>query len=609
MGQMPARNERPQFRVPDELRVSEISIARALVIGSCFSEDIAHHIHRVFPKARADHITYNFAGELPNEPPSPVSDYAFQLIVPPLRTVMPETMFMPLAWDDTAGFNWCSVLSERFLVQLLTGALAYNERHGLTTFVTNFLAPQANSMGRLLPPNDIRNPVRYVRKLNETLSDFCAARTNVYVVDIDELASSMGKRYIQDDILMSNSHGVFLSDWDWHHDQDRLHPPAPLSSKMRLHVDDFKLALWTEVQAMHRTLQQLDSVKIVICDLDDTLWRGVVSEEGVSGPEFIEGWPLGLIEALTYLKRRGVLLAIASRNDEGRIRELWPQTIGARLPLESFALTRINWRPKADNVAEILRDAGLLARNAVFIDDNPVERQNVLDAHPGIRVLGSDLYSIRRILLWAPETQGAGVSAESARRTEMIQAQVEREVSRETMPREAFLASLGVKLRRLSIADAGHPRFGRAFELINKSNQFNTTGERWTGEQAQRFFADGGRFEAFEAADRFTDYGLVGVAIVEGDLVRQYVMSCRVLGLDIEQAFLLAVTDEIAARHGRARGRVVITAANVLARDIFQKLGFSEPEAGAWIGSDQPAIATPPHVEMIAASQMGAVLT
>src|SRR5262249_15620249 len=146
-----------------------------------------------------------------------------------------------------------------------------------------------------------------------------------------------------------------------------------------------------------------------------------------------EGWPIGLAEALVYLKNRGVLLAIASKNEESRIRTIWPMIFGERLKLEDFAAIRINWRPKPENMAEILEGMNLLPRNAVFIDDNPAEREAMLRAFPGIRVLGRHPYYIRRTLLWAPETQVVTVTDESRRRTEMIQAQFTRETQRAAM--------------------------------------------------------------------------------------------------------------------------------------------------------------------------------
>jgi FkbH-like protein len=573
-------NRTPQFRAPSDLRLTDTTINRALVIGSCFSQGIASYIHRLFPGAKSDYILYNFSGELPEKPPEPIEQYAFQLVLLPLRTVAPETMFFQLPWNDRSAFEACLAQSEQILLQLLTGALQYNEKYGLTTFVGNYLCPQANAMGRLLPYNDPRNPAWYVRKLNDLIADFVAERKNTYLLNIDEIAASIGRRHLQDDPPWATSHGAYMSDWDWQHDKQRLHPPRPLSETFELRVEDLKLEIWAEVEAMYRTIRQQDSVKIIICDLDDTLWRGVIAEEGTDNPVLVEGWPLGVIEALTYLKRRGTLLAIASKNDESRIRSLWP--VGRRLPLESFVSTKINWEPKAQNVAAILQETNLLARNAVFIDDNPVERENVLAAHPGIRVLGNDLYSIRRVLLWSSETQVAEISDESTRRTEMTKSQLERERERKVLPRDEFLRSLQVSIGRESIHGASHPRFSRAFELINKSNQFNTTGKRWTPEEASRFFERGGRFETMSVTDKFTEYGLVGVAVVEKDTLHQYVMSCRVLGLDVEIAFVAALAKTLVQDHGAMQAQVVPTDANILCRDLYERMGFSQQQEGFW---------------------------
>lgn len=569
-------NQKPYFRSPIELQVAEYDVRHALVIGSCFSEGAATRIHLAFPHAKSDHILYNFAGQLPDAPPRPINEYAFQVIILPLRTVMPETMFMGVKYDDAEGFQRCFNHSCEVLRQLLDGALRYHREHGLTTFLTNFLCPQANSMGKLLPYNDLRNPAYYVRQINDLIAEFAQANTNVYLVNVDEIAASVGRRNLQDDIIAMNSHGGYISDWDWHNDQSRLHPPKPMVETHDLKPEEFLQCLWFEIRAMYRTLQQQDSVKIVIFDLDDTVWRGVIAEEGIENPALIEGWPLGVIEAINMLWRRGVLLAIASRNDEARIRELWPHTVGNRFPLENFACIKINWSPKADNVAAILRETNLLARNAVFIDDNPVERENVRTAHPGLRTLGEDLYAVRRILMWAPEMQVASVTAEAGRRTEMIKAQVEREKSRETMPRAEFLKSLEVRVLAISIDSPDHPRFARALELVNKSNQFNTTGERWAREAMVGFLQAGGRMETFEVVDKFTHYGLVGAALIEANLIRQYVMSCRVLGLDAEIGFLRNICLDLLEKNDVVKGRIIETDANILCRDLFARLGFEQ---------------------------------
>jgi hypothetical protein len=181
---------------------------------------------------------------------------------------------------------------------MLEAAHSLNAEHNLTTFTSNFLCPQSNSMGRLLPYNDPRNPAWYVRRLNDIVAEFCAARPNAYLLNADELASHIGRRHVQDDIVVINSHGAYVDDWDVRFDQDRLHPPKSLKEDLDLRIADFIDGLWAEVRAMVRSLRQQDSIKIVICDLDDTLWRGVLAEEAKIRPEMIEGWPLGVIDAM-----------------------------------------------------------------------------------------------------------------------------------------------------------------------------------------------------------------------------------------------------------------------------------------------------------------------
>ena len=591
------RHNDHRFRAPVDLARSPLQVGRVLIVGSCFAAALGHYGERVFAGAGWDHVPYNFVGELPAEPPQPIGEYGFQLVVLPLRSVMPEAMFFNLRYDDLVGFERVLAESELRLMHMLNGATGYGVAHGLPTFIANFLLPQQNSMGRLLAQNDARNPAWFVGRLNAIIAERAATQANTYVMDVDGIAASIGRRHIQDDIIAMNSHNVFISDWDFPHDQSRLHPPGSIMQMHAIKTDEFILGIWSEAAAMLRSIRQQDGVKLVIIDLDDTLWRGVIAEEGVGNPALIEGWPLGVIEALTMLKRRGILLAIVSRNDEATIRRLWPEVIGDRLPLEAFAAIRINWEPKPANVAAVLGACNVLARSAVFIDDNPVERAAVQAAHPDIRVLGQDLYYLRRILLWAPELQVAAITEEAGRRTAMIQAQGEREAARALMPRAEFLAGLGVVMTRLCITATDHPRFSRAFELLNKSNQFNTTGQRWSSEAMHGFLAAGGRIEAFEVADHFTQYGLVGLALIEGAAIAQYVMSCRVLGLEVEACAIAVLAAELIEQHGAARGVMVATDANILCRMLYEKAGFVALD-GHWMARAGMLVPLPGHIRL-----------
>jgi FkbH-like protein len=302
------------------------------------------------------------------------------------------------------------------------------------------------------------------------------------------------------------------------------------------------------LRAMYRTVSQVDMVKLVLVDLDDTMWRGVLAEGAEVNTGTREGWPLGFAETLLTLKRRGVLLGIVSKNEETRATEILRQVHGGQLTVSDFAIHRINWRPKADNIEEILGEVNLLPRSVVFIDDNPVERASVKAAFPDMRVIGENPYLWRRILLWSPETQVASITAESASRTAMVQAQVEREQQRKQLTRDDFLASLDVNLTLTEVASLSHQDFPRLLELINKTNQFNTTGQRRTFQECDDFIGRGGRFWTMRVQDRYTSYGLVGVLATLDNSITQFVMSCRVVGLDVEFAAVAGLIQKMRAR-------------------------------------------------------------
>ena len=225
----------------------------------------------------------------------------------------------------------------------------------------------------------------------------------------------------------------------------------------------------------------------------------------------------------------------------------------------------------------------VLPESVVFIDDNPVERAAVAAALPQVRVLGADVYYLRRVLLWSAQLQTPTLTGESSRRTEMIRAQAERQDEAGRMSRESFLASLDLKVQPIRVTSQTDPRASRAFELLNKTNQFNTTGRRWTEVEWTRHFASQGLVYAFEVQDRFSQYGLTCVAVMMGATILQFVMSCRVIGLGVERHALEIICDELAQAGSEMVGALAEdTAKNLLSRDLYAKAGFHQ-EAGAWV--------------------------
>lgn len=591
------------YRCPRDLWVSPTPLQRVMVVGSCLVAGWPGVIENADPGCPCDFFLTNNVGELPAEPPRSPSEYDFQVIQIPLRSVVPEGAYFRLSYQDHKAYETLFRDSKERLFHALQSIMRWNVKYGMLTFVCNFLVPQQNIMGRLLPRYDLRNMSYFIEKLNEALAEEISQYSNTFLFDLDQIVSTYGRKYFQDDGVSHANHASALANSDL--EGARLEPLGAIDNYYPLRVHDYLKFGWAELVAMYRTIRQVDLVKLVVMDIDDTIWRGVAAEEGESSTPNVEGWPLGLIEALGVLKRRGVLLALVSKNDEDRVSRIWQRAVGSnRLSLEDFAVRKINWRTKAENFEDILKETNLLPRNVVFIDDNPVERASVQAAFPDIRAFGPNPFVWRRILLWSAETQVSTVTAESAARTEMIQAQVQRETTRRRMSREEFLLSLGLEVTFSEIDGTEHQSFPRAFELVNKTNQFNTTGKRWSQQECFAAFSGGTKLYAFDVKDKFTSYGLVGVLIVNRSNIAQFVMSCRVVGMEVEIAALAEIIS-IVLENGfpSVSADLIHTESNLLCRDLYERCGFQLDSEGV-LRRDAIPLDAPEHVKLVRQQQV-----
>jgi FkbH-like protein len=493
----------------------------------------------------------------------------------------------------------------------LLASLKYNVQHGILTFVSNFATPQqpaSPSLGHTGTELDLGH---VVGKLNERLAELVAQYQNVYVADFNALSSCMGKRYFQDDLMGFYAHGGHWYPGEQDYDVAPQHnAPAggriePLPSFESLYPSQSGAlceAVYSQWESMYRTVHQIDSVKLVIFDLDDTMWRGQIAEHyGDYGDWPVHfGWPTGLWEAIQHLRARGIMTAICSKNTESLVQKRWDRAApGSWVTLDDFLFKEINWKPKAVNVGKIIKQAALTPKSVLFIDDNPVERESVRLAHPGIRVLGSNPYVVRRILLWSAETQLARLTRESMGREQMMRQQIEREAQRESLSREEFLQQLRCKVQLHRIASVEHAHYPRSFELLNKTNQFNTTGIRWSPAQMTAFLQGGGCIYAFHVEDRYTQYGLTGVILFKDGRFEQFAMSCRVLGLEVETSVIHAIVQREAARHQALTARVLSTDANMVCRDVYVRCGFVAAEpAGEFTRPPQAAGEVAAHLTL-----------
>ncbi len=378
-----AQHNGSRYRTPLDLQTTPDSPLRFLVVGGCLAEAFPQVAPLINSAFQGDFILVNNFDAFPNLPSLKAADYDFQIAHIPLRTILGNAFFhLP---DDGSRHEEFFRQTQDYLSRYLSNVLRLNAEHKLLTFVLGFLVPQQNPLGRFQPRFDLRNIVHFIERLNMFLAAEVAKHENAYFVDTDQISSSVGKKSCQDDAVWSFTHGTTLSDGDHDHDLNRIEPPPPMQQHYSERWLEFFEAVLQELFAMYRTLRQQDAVKLVAVDLDDTLWRGVAAEGSLG---ILEGWPMGFIEALLLLKKRGILLAIVSKNDEPFIVSNWNRIVHGQIALADFAARRINFRSKVDNLADILREMNLRPQNTVMIDDNPVERAAIQAGLPGVRGAG-----------------------------------------------------------------------------------------------------------------------------------------------------------------------------------------------------------------------------
>ena len=440
---------------------------------------------------------------------------------------------------------------------------------GIPVFFLSFLEP-APQINGILGRNRQKSLYALIRDLNDALEEQLASHHHAFYLELNDLRLHYGDSTAYDGHVSHFTHGGLLGS----RQGDLIH-----------------LGILDKVRAALRILQGEHPVKLIITDLDNTLWKGVLAEADEIIPlEVTEGWPLGYAEALLACKARGLLLAICSKNDAASTRENFVRVWGRRLRLEDFCSVQTSWEPKPAGIARILAETNILPEHVLFIDDNPLEIAEVSHAYPAMRTLSGDPERWRYTLLHAAETQVAEVSEESARRTELIQAKKAREEAAGSQDRDAWLSSLQLTLRMEVMADAAHPRYARALELLNKTNQFNTTGQRWSGAEMQDWLASGGALLAASAEDRFAPHGLIALALLRNNVIEQVVLSCRIFGLGIETALLAAAVRQIqAAGHPAYLGYYTPTGRNDACRDFWSNHGCTwDAEAQVWRGDVVP---------------------
>ena len=296
------------------------------------------------------------------------------------------------------------------------------------------------------------------------------------------------------------------------------------------------------------------SRKLVLLDLDDTLWGGIVGDAGwenllLGGHSHIGEAFADFQRALKVLNRKGILLGIVSKNDETTALDAIQRHPEMVLKIEDFSGWRINWLDKAQNVVELADELNLGFQSIVFIDDNPVERARVAEALPEILVpeWPKDKMLYTQALLELRCFDTVSVSLEDRSRAEMYRVEQRREQEKKNVGSiEKWLAGLNMQVK-IEQLNSGNVK--RTAQLFNKTNQMNLSTRRLSQDELWKWAQDeNNELWTFRVSDRFGDSGLPGIVSmsVESEFgrVKDFILSCRVMGRKIEEVLLSTVVEE-----------------------------------------------------------------
>lgn len=434
------------------------------------------------------------------------------------------------------------------------------EIYGCPVIQNNFEYPSWRLMGNR-EASDIHGRVNYITRLNLKFAGYAQTHRNFYINDLNYLSSLFGLEQWSDPFF-------------WHMYKYALSLPA----------------IPYLAQSVSNIIKSLygKNKKAFALDLDNTLWGGVVGDDGPENLQVGQEISMGQVysefqEYLKAHKQLGVILNVVSKN------EMENAMAGLKRPdmtitPDDLIMIKANWEPKSQNLQDIAHDLSLLPESFVFVDDNPAEREIVRQQLPGTAVpeMGEQPERFIRAIDRMGYFEVTELSADDGVRTEMYRQNAARSRLESTFEDYgAYLRSLEMRAEILPFSPM---YFSRIAQLTNKSNQFNLTTRRFTQAEIQAM-AENGRYVTLygKLSDKFGDNGVVSVVIGE---IREdrldiilWLMSCRVLKRDMEYAMMDALAGRCQALGLRTvRGYYFPTAKNGMVRDFYGKQGFDKIE-------------------------------
>jgi len=402
-----------------------------------------------------------------------------------------------------------------------------------------------------------------VGEINRRIVLGARERNNVLVNDVDALASWYGRRTWYDERFWDLAKSFCATE----------HLPAVAQN-----ITDISLAARGQ------------TVKCIVLDLDNTLWGGVIGDDGVDGIRLSahgDGEAFHRFQSfLLGLKKRGILLCVCSKNEHAAAIKPFEEHPDMVLRKEDITIFVANWENKAENIKRIRESLEIGYDSMVFLDDNPFERNSVRGILPDVIVpeLPEDPADYTRALSELNLFETTAVSAEDSARADLYRAEFERRSVASTFSNfDEYLASLDM---RIDVERFEPSRLGRISQLLQRSNQFNLTTHRYNEGECEAMMRDAGCIPLYGSLrDRFGDHGLISVIVARPDSfkstleITDWLMSCRVLARGVEEYLMNHVVQEAMRLNLEVvTGSYIPTAKNAMVKEFFARFGFEKSE-------------------------------
>lgn len=425
----------------------------------------------------------------------------------------------------------------------------------------------------------------HIARANEMLRAELAGLSDVILLDTEEMLADIGRE-------------AALPGQFWHMGR------VPFSTVFSAHLAKRVMGALLALRGQ--------TARILVLDLDNTLWGGVLGEDGMEGLDIGGTYPgaayRAFQDALKALSQRGIALAVASKNDEDLALKMIGEHPEMALRPDDIITHRIGWGEKAIGIQDMLDEVNLGAGSCMFIDDNPVEREKVRKNIPDCIVppFPDAPEKLADWLLESPFLESLELTASDLKRTKQYKVRAKETASKRSFENiEDFYRDLGMTL---TFEPYGPANQKRVLQLFTKTNQFNATLRRHDASAVDAILSEGGEIYAIGVADKHSAYELMGVIVLRPDAamkaaypdepavidtkiegawwVDNLLLSCRILGRTVEQAIVAWATQRAKELGADALlGYVLEAPRNTPVRDVYAKTGFAAQEAGTDLGA------------------------